>query len=81
MAPVIRVDHIRVANTNFGSKSEGRRKVRRPRLRCEKNVESDLRELKVKGWRQKANTREEWISVIKETQVLGGPQSPIVRSK
>jgi hypothetical protein len=33
------------------SKLEGRRKVRRPRLRWLDDVENDLRELKVKMWR------------------------------
>jgi hypothetical protein len=35
-----------------------------------KDVENDLRELKVKGWRQKANNREELASVAEEVDVL-----------
>jgi hypothetical protein len=47
----------------------------RPRLRWLKDVERDLRELKVKRWRQKAVGREEWTSVIKEAKALRGPYS------
>jgi hypothetical protein len=37
------------------------------------DVENDLRSLKVKRWRQNANNREQWESVIKEAKVLGEP--------
>jgi hypothetical protein len=33
-------------------------------------MEKDLREMKVKRWRQKAVHREEWTSVIKEAKAL-----------
>jgi hypothetical protein len=36
-------------------------------------VEKDLREMKVKRWRQKAVGREEWVSVITEAKALRGP--------
>ena len=54
-------------------KPEGRRKVGRQRLRWLDGVEEDLRQLKVKRWRQKALNREEWEVVIKEAEVLRGP--------
>jgi hypothetical protein len=38
-------------------------------------VEKDLQEMKVKKWQQKAVSREEWVSVIKEAKSLRGPQS------
>jgi plasmid maintenance system killer protein len=34
------------------------------------DVEKDLREMKVKRWRKKAGNREEWVSIIKETEAL-----------
>jgi hypothetical protein len=33
-------------------------------------VENDLRVMKIKRWRKKAQNREEWASVIKEAKVL-----------
>jgi hypothetical protein len=34
------------------------------------DVEKDLLEMKVKGWRQKTVDREEWASVIKQGKPL-----------
>jgi hypothetical protein len=47
-----------------------RKKMRKPRLRWTEYVDDDLRRMKMKRWRQKANTlnREEWISVVKDGQ-------------
>jgi hypothetical protein len=45
------------------SKSEGSRRRGRPRLRWLEVVEKDLREMRVRTWRQKAVDREEWASV------------------
>jgi hypothetical protein len=33
-------------------------------------VEKDMREMKVKRWRQKAVDREKWVSVINEVKAL-----------
>jgi hypothetical protein len=33
-------------------------------------VKKDMREMKVKRWRQKAVDREEWVSVINEVKAL-----------
>jgi hypothetical protein len=35
-------------------------------------VENDLRVMKTKRWRKKAQNREEWSPVIKEAKVLKG---------
>jgi hypothetical protein len=45
-------------------KLKGETKVGRPRMRWTEDVHGDSEELKVKGWKQKANRREEWASVI-----------------
>ena len=37
------------------------------------DVEKELREMKVKRWRQKAVDRKEWASVIKEAKALRRP--------
>jgi hypothetical protein len=67
------MDQRRVVKKIFESKPEGRRKAGRPRLRWLDDVENDLRVVKVKRWRKRAQTREEWASVIKEAEVLRGP--------
>ena len=41
-------------------------------MRWLEDVEKDLREMKVKRWRQKAVDREEWASIIKEAQLSEG---------
>jgi hypothetical protein len=40
--------------------------VGRPRLRWLEDVAYEILELKVKRWRQKANYREEWASVVEK---------------
>jgi len=44
----------------------------RPRMRWLEDGDKDLREMKVKRWRQKAVDRGEWASEIKEAKPLGG---------
>jgi len=39
------------------------------------DILKDLRETKVKSWRLKAVSREEWVSVIKEAKAMRGPYS------
>jgi hypothetical protein len=70
---VTRTDQRRVVKKIFEIKPEGRRKVGRPRLRWLDDVENDLRVIKVKRWRKKAQNREERASVVKEAKVLRGP--------
>jgi hypothetical protein len=67
------MDQGRVVKKIFDSKPEGRRKVGRPRLRWLDDVKNDVRVMKIKKWRKKAQNREEWASVIKEAKVLKGP--------
>ena len=43
------------------------------RRRCYEDVEGDLREMQVPGWRSKTLDREEWRRVIKQARVLQGP--------
>ena len=59
------------------SKPEGGRRRGRTRLRWLE----DLREMKVKRWRQKAVGREERASVIGEAKALRGPYSRAVSIK
>jgi hypothetical protein len=56
-------------------KPEGSRRRVRPRLRWLGDVGKDMREMKVKRWRQKAADREEWTFVFKEAKAVTGPYS------
>lgn len=69
------MDHERVVRTTFESKSVGGKRMRRPRLRRLEDARKEIRETKVKIWRQKAVNRAEWTSVIKKAKAnaLRGP--------
>ena len=73
MGHVARMDQGRTVKEVFESKAEGSRRRVRPRLRWMEDVEKDLRETKVKRWRQKAVDRKEWASIITEAKALRGP--------
>jgi hypothetical protein len=49
-------------------KPEGRRSVRRPRLRWMDGVEDDLRKMKVKKWWLAARNRESWRNILREAE-------------
>jgi hypothetical protein len=54
---LLRMDHGRDVKKMFESKPEGRRRTGRHRLKWLEAAEKDLREMKVKRWRQKAVNR------------------------
>jgi hypothetical protein len=56
----------------FLAKPDGRRRRGRPRKRWLDDLEEDLRKLGVKGWRRKAEGREEWRHVVKKAEALHG---------
>jgi hypothetical protein len=55
----------------FLGKPDGRRRRGRPRKRWLDDLE-DLRKLGVKGWRRKAEDREEWRHVVKTAEAVHG---------
>jgi hypothetical protein len=67
----VNMDHERVVRTIFESKLVGGRRMGRPRLRWLEDARKEIRETKVKICRQKAVSRADWTSVIKETKVNG----------
>jgi len=69
---VVRMVQGRIVKKVFGSKLEGNRRSGRPKPRWLEDVETYLREKKVKRLQQKAVDREEWESVI--TEPARGPQ-------
>jgi hypothetical protein len=44
------------------------RRTGRPRLRWLDDVESDLKKMKVNGWKEKMRNREQWSLVVKEAK-------------
>jgi len=53
----VNMDHERVVRTIFETKPGGGRRMGRPRLRCLEDARKEIRETKVKIWRQKAVNR------------------------
>jgi hypothetical protein len=62
------MDQRRTVKKVFESKPERSRRGR-PRWRWWEDLEKDLREMRVKRWRQKVVDREEWAFVIKAAKV------------
>jgi hypothetical protein len=71
----VRTDQGRTVKKISESKREGSIRMGRPRWRWLEDVDKNVREIKVKRWRQKAVDRVERASLTQETKVLRGPQS------
>ena len=69
---VVKVDQRRIVKKIFESKPEVGRRRGSPRMRWLEDVEKDLREVKVKRWRQKADDREERAFTFTEAKALRG---------
>jgi hypothetical protein len=76
---VVGMDQGRTVKKIFESKPERSRRRGRTTLRWLQAVRKDTWETKFKRWRQKTVDREEWVSLIKQTMALRGPQSQGVR--
>jgi hypothetical protein len=56
----------------FDTRSEGTRKIGRPKLRWEDGVIQDIRALGVKNWRNVAMKREDWRKLPKKVRSTQG---------
>jgi hypothetical protein len=50
-----------------------KRRKGRPRMRWLDNVESDLKKMKEKGWKEKMRNREQWRVVVEEAKAQSEP--------
>ncbi|XP_022196882.1 craniofacial development protein 2-like [Nilaparvata lugens] len=50
----------------------GRRLRGRPRMRWIDDVKNDLRQMGIRGWRRKAQNRDEWRGILREAKTLNG---------
>jgi hypothetical protein len=63
------MDGARMAKKVFVSNPEGRRGIGRPKLRWLDDVEDDIKALGTRGWRIKAQDRNEWTAIKREAKV------------
>lgn len=57
----------------YSQKPEGRRLPGCPRKRWLDDVEDDIREMGVRGWRRRARDRNEWKRIVEAAKALHGP--------
>jgi hypothetical protein len=67
------MDYGRANEKTCESKSEGRRRMGRPRWWWLEDIEYYLQEVKFQKWREKAVGRVVWAFVIKVAKAVGGP--------
>jgi hypothetical protein len=60
----------RSTNKLYGNKPEDLRLVGRPRKRWLDEVEQDLKQMGVRGWRRRAQNIDEWRSILKKAKVV-----------
>jgi hypothetical protein len=71
---VVRMEDTRLPKMVFNAKPEGRRGVRRPRLRWLDDVEADIKPWVLKGIKEQ--DRKEWSAIMREVKAeLEGPRS------
>jgi hypothetical protein len=68
--------HSAATRKDAGSRLKGRlyskRRKGRPRMRWQDDVESDLKKMKMKGWKGKTRAREQWRLVVEEAKTRPG---------
>ena len=68
-----RMEDGRVPKKIFAEQPGGRRLRGNPRIRWMDKAESDLRQLGVRKWRQRAQDRDKWKAVVEVAEIMQGP--------
>jgi GTP1/Obg family GTP-binding protein len=69
---VERMEHNAMAKRMIKGRLYSKRRKGRPRMRWLDDVESDLKKLEVKGWKEKLRDREQWRLVVEEAKAHPG---------
>jgi hypothetical protein len=72
---VIHIDKNRTVKKVFNTKTIGRRKIARPKLRWEDDVIQDVKTLRVKNWRNVAMEKESWQKLLRKARAYVGLSS------
>jgi hypothetical protein len=57
---------------NAGTRKDSKRRKGRPWMRWLADAESDLRKIKVNGWKEKTRDRKKWRQVVEEAKAHPG---------
>jgi hypothetical protein len=68
-----RMSDDRSIKKHYNNKPEGLRLVERMMKHWLDEVEWNLKQMGVRGWRRRAQNKDEWQSILKEAKVINGP--------
>jgi hypothetical protein len=66
---VLRMGSSRVRQKILDGRPEGKRSIGRPRLRWLDDVMNALRNMGIKQWRKKAESRREWTGIVRQAKI------------
>ena len=69
---VERMEDSRMPKRVMREKIYTRRKIGRPKVRWLDDVQEDLREMRIEGWRRKAQDRDQWRRIAQEAKTHVG---------
>jgi hypothetical protein len=67
-----RIEGNKIPKRTLKGRIYSKRRKGRPRMRWLDDVESNLKKMKVKGWKEKMRNREQWRLVVQENKAYPG---------